>query len=95
MKHSFSFRSLILSIIFLLRVWADQVLQYSEYFPLGAVYGVDNTCRMPFQIVNLGFEIGLCGSGGTDPEQMGDATLPANLRTPDNIRTLAVKTVQP
>jgi len=71
MKHSFSFRSLILSIIFLLRVWADQALQNSEYFPLGAIYGMDNTCRMPFQIVNTGYEIGLCESGGTDSTQMG------------------------
>ena len=74
---------------------AGSPMQNSEYFPLGAVYGVDNTCRMPFQIVNTGYEIGLCGSGGTDPTQMGGATLPVNLKTPGNIRTLAAKTPQP
>lgn len=74
---------------------AGSPMQNSEYYPLGVVYGVDNTCRMPFQIANTGYEIGLCGSDGTDPTQMGGAALPVNLKTPDNIKTMAAKTLQP
>ncbi|NSW53884.1 MAG: hypothetical protein HPY85_15395 [Anaerolineae bacterium] len=46
---------------------AGSPLADSEAYPLGTVFALDNTCRMPFQIANDGFEPGLCGNGGMLP----------------------------
>ena len=39
---------------------AGSPLNTSDDYPLAAVYALDNTCRMPYQIQNTGFEPGLC-----------------------------------
>jgi len=67
----------------------------SPDYPLGAVYAVDNTCRMPFQIINTGYEHGLCGEGVPVPSEIEDATLPSGLTTQQVIATAVAKTLVP
>ena len=58
----------------------------SPNYPLGAVYGIDNTCRMPFKIASNGYEPGLCGSN-FEPTPITDDSLPSILKTPAAIGT--------